>query len=101
MLETIINKHIITELMNIPDYMIQARRLDVRDLKTEFNIAVEAVQNAALKPLELRQIITDLFKLDNKPEGLDITIHHSELDQFYYNHAKPLEEHKNTKNMEE
>jgi capsid portal protein len=94
MLETIINKKIIQEIMHISDYMIQARRLDVRDLKTEFNIGVEAVQNGAIKPLELRQLITDLFKLDNKPEGLNIVIHHPELDQFYNNHGEPLDEYK-------
>lgn len=95
MVETTINKLIVMGIMGIDDYMIQAKRLDARDLKTEFNIGVEAVQNGALKPLELRQIITDLFKLDNKPEGLDILIYHPELDEFYNNRSEPLDESTN------
>lgn len=95
MLETTINKLVIQGIMGVTDYVISAKRLDARDLKAEFNMALLACQNSAMKPIELRQVITDLFKLDNNPDGGNILDYYPELDQFYNNRGEPLNENVN------
>jgi len=86
MMDNVLNKIIGNEEplgMGITDYQHEYKSLDIRDLNSEFAIGLQAVQNGAMKPIELREVISDLFKLDNNPDGVDITVIYPELDQFY------------------
>ena len=88
MLDSVLNKIIRNEQplgMGITDYVHEFKGLDVRNVASEFDIGLKAVDAGAMKPVELREIITELFKLDNSPGGVDITVVYPELDQFYIN----------------
>ena len=90
MFDNILNKMILED-MEIPDYQHKYKALDIRDVASEFDIGLKAVDKGAMKPIELRKIITDLFKLENNPAGMDIIVDFPELDEFYMvNNASPL-----------
>lgn len=86
MLDNVLNKIITNEQplgLGINDVKHEYKGIDIRDMNTEFEMGLKAVQSGAMKPIELRQTITELFKLDNNPEGVDITVIFPELDEFY------------------
>jgi capsid portal protein len=82
MLDTVLNQ-IITEIMLIDDWKHQYKSLDIRDINAEFEMGLKAVQNSIMKPIELREHITELFDLDNNPDDLNIILAFPELDKFY------------------
>lgn len=86
MLDTILNEYIIKGLMEIEDWKHEFKEMDIRNLEAEWTIAKEGVNLGAMKPVEARiNVLTDLFNLDNNPDGKDIVLYFPELDQFYYN----------------
>ncbi len=82
MLDNVLNQ-IIHDDIEIMDWEHEYLGLDIRDVKSEFEIGVKAVEKSAMKPLELREVITELFKLDNNPDGVEIQVAYPELDEFY------------------
>lgn len=83
-LDNILNQ-LIYDLLDVTDWKHEFKGLDLRNIKEEFDIACTATDKGAMKPIELREVITDLFKLDNYPEGTAIITYYPELDEFYMN----------------
>jgi hypothetical protein len=69
--------------MQIEDTRIKAKRLDARDIKAEFDMAVTATDKAAMKPKELREVISDLFKLSTTKDGEDIIVYYVQHQQIH------------------
>lgn len=86
MLDNILNK-LIFELLDITDWKHQFTQLDTRNIRSELDIALDLVKNAAMKPAQLLQAFGDMFKLDTDIEKL--VLDYPELDEYYMN-GQPL-----------
>ena len=81
MLDNILNQ-IIKEIMLVNDWNHQYKSLDIRDIGSEFDMALKAVQNGAMKPIELREVLSELFNLTTTEDGMPLINLYPSLNTF-------------------